>query len=187
MPVEAGANLRPHDRALARRLAVPVKVLVLDVDGVLTDGGLYYDAEGRVLKRFDVQDGLGVKMAQAAGLKIAVITGLDNPAVSSRIRELGIVDYYPGHTDKSPILESIRAKYGLKLDQMAYLGDDWVDVAVMRLVGFPVAVANAQPEVKGLAAWVTERSGGHGAAREAITFILEAQGLLEAQWRRWRG
>ncbi|MGE4551748.1 MAG: KdsC family phosphatase [Desulfovibrionaceae bacterium] len=181
------ARDRTHDRELARRLASKVKLLVLDVDGVLTDGGLYYDAEGRIMKRFDVQDGLGMKMAQEAGLKLAVITGLDSPAVSARIRELGVTDYHFGHTHKPPLLESIRVKHGLEFAQMAYLGDDWVDVSVMRMVGLPLAVANAQPEVKRLAAWVTGRGGGHGAVREAIAFILEARGLLEAQWRRWGG
>lgn len=185
-PMDQGRD-RIHDRESARKLASRVKLLVLDVDGVLTDGGLYYDADGRVMKRFNVQDGLGVKMAQEAGLKLAVITGLDSPAVSARMRELGVADYHFGHTHKPPLLESIRVKHGLEFDQMAYLGDDWVDVSVMRMVGLPMAVANAQPEVRRLAAWVTERRGGDGAAREAIAFILEARGLLEAQWRRWGG
>ncbi len=177
----------PDEGKARHGLAAKVEMLVLDVDGVLTDGGLYYDASGQVMKRFHVQDGLGVKMAQEAGLKLAVISGLDSPAVARRVSELGIEDYHGGHTDKPPLLDSIRGKHGLEYAQMAYLGDDWVDVAVMKLVGLPLAVANARPEILDLAAWVTERPGGHGAARDAIDFILQARGLSEALWKRWGG
>lgn len=175
------------DEARARELAAKVQMLVLDVDGVLTDGGLYYDATGQIMKRFNVQDGLGVKLAQEAGLKLAVITGLNSQAVAKRVTELGIKDYHPGHTDKQPLLTAIRDKHGLDFSQMAYLGDDWVDVSAMKLVGLPMAVPNARKEILKLAAWVTERPGGHGAARDAIDFILEARGLSEALWKRWGG
>ena len=175
------------DDARARELAAKVELLILDVDGVLTDGGLYYDATGQVMKRFHVQDGLGVKMAQEVGLKVAVITGLDSPAVAARVSELGIEDYHAGHTDKKPFLEAIRSRHGLDYGQIAYLGDDWVDVAVMKLVGLPMAVSNARNEVLRLAAWVSERPGGHGGARDAIDFIIEARGLSDALWKRWGG
>ena len=168
-------------------LARDVRLLVLDVDGVLTDGGLYYDSAGGVGKRFNVQDGLGIKMAQAAGLEVAVITGLNHVAVETRVRELGITDYFAGHFEKMPLLESLRDRHGLEFRQMAYLGDDWVDARVMRAVGLPMAVANAQPEIKGLAAWISERAGGHGAVREAITFLLKSQNRLEDLWERWAG
>ncbi len=169
----------------AEQRARSVALLILDVDGVLTDGGLYYDHQGRVSKRFHVQDGLGIKMAQSVGLECAVITGLDAPAVASRARELGIAEYHPGHTHKAPIIRDICNRKHLDLAQVAYLGDDWVDAAALRLVGLPMAVANAQPEIMALAAWVSKARGGHGAAREAIAFILEAQGKYAGLWEKW--
>lgn len=169
----------------AEQRARSVALLVLDVDGVLTDGGLYYDHLGRVSKRFNVQDGLGIKMAQSVGLECAVITGLNAPAVAARTRELNIAEYHPGHTDKAPIIQDICMRKGLEWAEVAYLGDDWVDAAALRLVGLPMAVANAQPEIKALAAWVSKARGGHGAAREAIAFILEAQGKYAGLWEKW--
>lgn len=170
----------------ARELARRIRLLVLDVDGVLTDGGLYYGPDGAIVKRFNVQDGLGVKLAQAAGLMVAVITGLDSPAVERRVRELGITDYHPGHVAKVPLLQGLCDKYGLTMAEVAYLGDDWVDASPLVRVGLPMAVANAQPEVLALAAWVSTRPGGQGAVREAVRFILEARGRLEALWLEWR-
>jgi 3-deoxy-D-manno-octulosonate 8-phosphate phosphatase (KDO 8-P phosphatase) len=171
----------------ASELARRIRALVLDVDGVLTDGGLYYDADGNVTKRFNVQDGLGIKLAQAAGVEVAVITGLSHKAVESRVRELGISEYHHGHTDKLPLLEKVRDSLGLEFAEMAYLGDDWVDAEAMRAVGLPMAVSNAQPEVLEIAAWVSSVPGGSGAVREAVRFILEARGELDAQWRKWSG
>jgi 3-deoxy-D-manno-octulosonate 8-phosphate phosphatase (KDO 8-P phosphatase) len=171
----------------ASELARRIRALVLDVDGVLTDGGLYYDAEGNVTKRFHVQDGLGIKLAQAAGVEVAVITGLSHKAVESRVRELGISEYHHGHVDKLPLLEKVRDNLGLEFSDMAYLGDDWVDAEAMRAVGLPMAVSNAQPEVLEIAAWVSSAPGGGGAVREAVRFILEARGELDAQWRKWSG
>lgn len=169
----------------ARSLAEKVRALILDVDGVLTDGGLYYDAEGRISKRFNVQDGLGVKLAQAAGVEVAVISGLASQAVETRVRELGIEHYHGGRIEKIPLLKDFSDKTEIPLEAVAYLGDDWVDAGAMRMVGLPMAVANAQPEIKRLAAYVTTAAGGHGAVREAIRFILESQGRLKDLWREW--
>ncbi len=169
----------------AEALAKGIRVLVLDVDGVLTDGGLYYDSEGKISKRFNVQDGLGIKLAQAAGLEIAVISGLDSAAVESRVRELGVEHYYAGRLEKIPLLDKIRAAKNLEYAHLAYLGDDWVDAGPMRVVGLPMAVANAQPEIRDMAAWVSTAHGGHGAVREAVNFILKAQGKLDALWQEW--
>ncbi|NJB66709.1 3-deoxy-D-manno-octulosonate 8-phosphate phosphatase (KDO 8-P phosphatase) [Desulfobaculum xiamenense] len=163
-----------------------VRVLVLDVDGVLTDGGLYYDAAGDVSKRFNVQDGLGIKLAQAAGLVVAVITGLKSKAVEKRVRELGIKDYHAGHTAKIPLLQQICDAHGVQMSQVAYLGDDWVDAGPLRSVGLPMAVCNAQPEIRDMAAWVSTVPGGHGAVRECIRFILEAQDKLGILWEEWK-
>lgn len=173
------------DHAAARIAAAGVKLLVLDVDGVLTDGGLWYDASGGVAKRFNIHDGLGLKLAQAAGLGLAVISGLDHPGVAARMAEMGLDDYHPGHLRKVPVLDGILRRRGLSLAETAFLGDDWLDAGPMLRVGLPMAVADAQPEIRDLALWVSDRKGGRGAVREAVRFILEARGDLAGQWRRW--
>jgi len=172
------------DKALLA-LGNSVKLLILDVDGVLTDGGLYYDHEGHVTKRFNVQDGLGIKIAQSFGLDIAVITGLTHGAVEKRVRELGITEYHAGHVDKVPLMDAIRGRLGLERSEVAYLGDDWVDAGVMGAVGFPMAVANAQPEILALAKWISQRTGGQGAVREAVMFLLRCRGQFDAAWEKW--
>ncbi|WP_319760736.1 HAD-IIIA family hydrolase [Maridesulfovibrio sp.] len=169
----------------ARQRAENIKLLILDVDGVLTDGGLYYDHEGNVMKRFNVQDGLGIKFAQKAGIELAVITGLNHGAVEKRVSELGITDYYPGQREKLPFYEKLLKDKGLKDAEVAYIGDDWIDAPVMLRVGLPMAVKNAQPEICGISKWISSREGGHGAVREAVSFILDAQGKLSEIWKEW--
>ena len=164
-----------------------VRMVILDVDGVLTDGGLYYDGEGNVTKRFNVQDGLGIKLAQSVGIEFAVITGLNSTAVEARVKGLGIKHYFSGHHRKIPILEELRDRTGIEFSEMAYIGDDWVDAGPLSLVGLPVAVANAQPEIREMAMLVTEACGGNGAVREALRFIMTAQGKMEALWADWKG
>ena len=169
----------------ATALAKKIKLLVLDVDGVLTDGGLYYGDEGIVMKRFSVQDGLGIKIAQAVGLEIGVITGLDQKPVEKRVTELGIKHYHAGRHKKVPLFEDICAKVGVTAEEAAYMGDDWIDLAVMARAGLALSVPNAVPEAIAVADWVSTRSGGHGAVREAIAFILEARGLKEKALQHW--
>lgn len=171
-----------QDLPLAKRRAKDVALLVLDVDGVMTDGGIYVDGRGGIAKRFHVHDGLGIKLAQKAGLSVAVISGLDSPAVAARIKELGIGEYHPGHHHKVPVLRGILERQGLAPQQTAYLGDDWVDAGPLGVVGLPMAVADAQPEILELALWVSRRPGGQGAVREAIRFLLEARGQLAAAY-----
>ena len=165
--------------------AEDIRLLVLDVDGVLTDGGLYYDLQNQVMKRFDVQDGLGIKIAQHAGITVAVITGLVSKAVEARVKDLGVKDYFAGYQDKRSCLEEIRNRHKLEWKHIAYLGDDWVDLSVMSMVGLPLAVANAQPEVKNVASYVTMARGGQGAVREVIRHLLMAQGKYEAVLSAW--
>lgn len=162
-----------------------IKLLVLDVDGVLTDGGLYYSDEGLSFKRFHVQDGLGIKLAQAAGLELAVITGLNQKPVEKRITELGIQHYYPGNHDKVPLFEDVCQKVGVSEDEAAFMGDDWIDAGVMRRAGLAMSVPNAQPEILEMAHWISRTPGGHGAVREAIAFLLKEQGRLDAIWKEW--
>lgn len=167
--------------------AARVKLMILDVDGVLTDGGLYYDHAGNVTKRFHVQDGLGIKLAQSYGLEFAVITGLNQGAVEARMRDLGIAEYHAGFKDKVPLMDAICGRHGISRSEVAFLGDDWVDAGVMRAVGFPMAVANAQPEILGLAKWISRLSGGQGAVREAVMFLLRCRGQYQAAWEKWSG
>jgi len=166
-------------------VARQIRLLVLDVDGVMTDGGLYYDASGLVMKRFDVHDGIGIKMAQASGIEIAVLSGMDVPCVVKRLEILGIKEYVGGFANKATHLDAIRTRLGIAWEEMAYLGDDWIDLAPMRRVALPVAVANAVPEVKAIARMVTEHSGGHGAIRELVTWILRCQGKYEDLLTHW--
>ncbi|MDC0335950.1 HAD-IIIA family hydrolase [Pseudodesulfovibrio sp.] len=171
----------------ARELAKNIKLLVLDVDGVLTDGGLYFGDDGIAMKRFNVQDGFGIKLAQAVGIEIGVITGLDQKPVTTRVEELGIKHYYPGKHKKVPLFEDMCSKVGIEPSEAAFMGDDWIDLGVMERAGLALSVPNGMPEVIAAADWVSTRSGGHGAVREAIGFILEAQGLLDKAMKQWAG
>ncbi len=175
------------DQAASEKAARNIKLLVLDVDGVLTDGGLYYDASGQCMKRFSAVDGLGIKDIADYGIQTAVITGLASEAVRARMKDLRIKYYVEGETRKIPPLEEFRRQCGVEWSEIAYIGDDWVDLAPMSRVGFPVAVANAMPEVKDAAMAVTELTGGNGAVREAIWFMLQAQGKLEPLLEFWKG
>lgn len=169
----------------ARELAKNVKLLVLDVDGVLTDGGLYFGDDGIVMKRFHVQDGFGIKLAQSVGIHVGVITGLNQKPVERRVRELGIELYFPGHHRKVAPFREMCSSLGIEPSQAAFMGDDWIDLGVMKEAGLALAVPNGLPDVVEAADWVSTRSGGQGAVREAIGFLLEAQGLLEEAKKQW--
>ncbi|QGY41127.1 HAD hydrolase family protein [Pseudodesulfovibrio cashew] len=171
------------DRAL--ELAKNIKLIVLDVDGVLTDGGLYFGDDGLIMKRFNVQDGFGIKLAQSAGLHIGVITGLNQKPVERRVSELGITLYSPGHHHKVAPFLAMCESLGIQPEQAAFMGDDWIDLGVMSKAGLALSVPNGLPEVIEAADWVSARKGGEGAVREAIGFILEAQGLLEDAKKQW--
>lgn len=166
-------------------LAANIRMLVLDVDGVLTDAGLYYDPDGRELKRFNAQDGLGVKILLRLGFKVGVITGLKSGAVAARMQKLGVTDYAEGIDQKLPVLDEMRAKYNLAWEEIAYVGDDWIDLSALAKVGLPIAVANAQPEVKDRAIYVTQACGGHGAVREVTRLLLTAQGRVGEALAHW--
>ncbi len=157
------------------RAASIVRFLVLDVDGVCTDGKLYFQENGHPLKCFNAQDGIGIKTALMAGIGIGIITGRNDPCVLARMSQLGVRDYYAGFESKLPKLEAIRRKYHLRKEEMAYLGDDWIDLDPMRSVGMPMAVANAVAQVKKEALYVTSARGGEGAVREAVEFLLASR------------
>jgi 3-deoxy-D-manno-octulosonate 8-phosphate phosphatase (KDO 8-P phosphatase) len=160
--------------------AAKVKLLLMDVDGVLTNGKLFHfpDAQGNMVetKGFDSQDGIALQWMQWKGLKTGVISGRESLGTAERARQVKMNYVYQGHIEKIPILEQILADAGLQPDQVAYMGDDFTDLVVMRRVGFAIAVSNARPEVKREAHYVTEATGGNGAVREVIEIILDAQG-----------
>lgn len=163
-----------------RERAMSIALLVLDVDGVMTDGTLYYGADGELLKAFHVHDGLGIKLCQAAGVPVAVITAKTGGPLARRLRDLGIEHALMGREDKRAALDELTRAAGVTPDRIAYVGDDIVDLPVLRQVGLPVAVSNAHALVRREAAWVTARAGGHGAVREVVDGLLDAQGRLGA-------
>lgn len=156
-----------------------VKMVISDVDGVLTDGSVYKSGDGSELKRFNVADGAGVAMARAAGLTVALISGRKSDATEIRAQELGIEDVYNGTLNKIGPYQSLKEKYSLEDQEIAFVGDDLIDIPVMDKVGVAIAVANAYPPVKDAADYITELSGGEGAFREAVTWIIKQQGRYE--------
>ena len=157
-------------------LAQPVRVAFFDVDGVLTDGGLYFSEVGETLKRFHTLDGHGIKLLQQAGITPAVVTGRDSPALRLRLKALGVMHARFGTEDKRPAAESILAELGLSWPQAAAIGDDWPDLPVMRRVAFACAPAQAHIEARAVAHHVTAALGGAGAAREFCDLLLVASG-----------
>ncbi len=157
-----------------------IRVLLLDVDGVLTDGGLYFGAEGESFKRFNTLDGHGLKMLQRAGITPAVVTGRGSAALRSRLAALGIVHARYDIDDKAPAAEAILAELGLHWDQAAAMGDDWPDLPMMLRAALRFAPANAHPEVRSRADLVTRLGGGAGAVREVCDWLLQASGRYSA-------
>lgn len=172
-------NLNPEIRARASQ----VKLLLMDVDGVMTNGKLFHipGPNGTVIetKGFDSQDGIALQWMQWKGFRTGVISGRESLGTAERARQLKMNYVYQGHIEKIPILEEILADAKLSADQVAYIGDDLTDLVILRRVGFAVAVANARPEVKHAAHYITEATGGNGAVREVIETILEANGYWD--------
>jgi 3-deoxy-D-manno-octulosonate 8-phosphate phosphatase (KDO 8-P phosphatase) len=152
------------------------RALVLDVDGVLTDGRLYYGAKGEALKVFHVRDGHGIKAVAKAGIAIAIISGRKSAHVAKRARDLGIRHVFQGVADKIVVLEKLAAKLGLPLDQFVAVGDDTPDAPVLAAVGLGVAVADAHVDARAVAQLVTSMPGGHGAVREVCDWLIAARG-----------
>ena len=158
-----------------------IQLLILDVDGVMTNGGLQFDARGSEYKTFNSLDGQGMRMLLECGIQIAVITGRKSKLVDHRMNDLGVKLVFQGNRDKRPAFSELLNKTGLARSQIAYLGDDLPDLAIMGQVGMSIAVKNAHAFVKQQAHWVTLANGGSGAVREVTDFILEAQNLLDAK------
>jgi 3-deoxy-D-manno-octulosonate 8-phosphate phosphatase (KDO 8-P phosphatase) len=158
-----------------KELARKVKLLIMDVDGTLSDGRFFMHPDGSIMKSFDVKDGTGIIFAGLAGIKTAIITGKTSEAVRKRAKELQIDDYFEGVHDKTAPFFELLEKYNLKKEEVAYIGDDIGDAEVMGMVGFSAAVGDAHPLIKRISHYIAKRYGGRGAVRELIDFILDVQ------------
>ena len=169
--------------ASAREKAAPIRLLLMDVDGVWTDGTLFYvpgpDGEMVEIKTSHSQDGMALRWAHGAGIASGLISGRDSPVVTHRAQMLGVTYIYQGYLEKIPLYEEICEKAGVTDDQVAFIGDDLTDLPLITRVGFGVAVANARDEVKEKADFVTAVPGGHGAIRETVELIMSAQGTWQ--------
>ncbi|MFI3199507.1 MAG: 3-deoxy-manno-octulosonate-8-phosphatase KdsC [Methylococcaceae bacterium] len=159
--------------------AKKLKLLILDVDGVLTDGKLFFDNQGNEYKSFHARDGHGIKLLRQTGVEVAVISGRKSKSVALRMKNLGIELVYQGHEDKRAAFNEIIAKLDITPEQAAHIGDDLLDLPIMTRVGLAIAVADANFAVKQRADWCTTLPGGYGAVREACDFIMQAQGRFD--------
>lgn len=162
-------------------LAKHIKLMIFDVDGVLTDGSLFFGDDGQEYKAFYSRDGLGMKLLQRTGVEIGVITARSSELVLHRMKNLDIQHVYQGRLDKVAAYDEMLAKLNIAAKHTAYVGDDVIDLPVMKRAGLAIAVQDAHPFVKKHAHWITNHDGGKGAARDACELIMEAQGTLEAQ------
>jgi len=175
----------PAEALVLARVAAPVRarasalrMMAFDVDGVLTDGSLWYGENGEVFKRFHALDGFGLKMLSESGLRVALITGRQSGIVARRAAELGIGDVVQGCRDKGAALTDLAQRHGISLDQTGYMGDDVIDLPALQKAGFAASVASAPPYVAQAAHWLSSIPAGLGAARECCDLILAAQGRL---------
>lgn len=160
--------------------AAQIQLIIFDVDGVLTDGSLFIGDDGEEYKAFHSRDGHGMKMLRTTGVEIGIITGRTSNVVRHRMASLGIQHVYQGQQEKLPAFEELIGKLGLAPQQVAYVGDDVVDLPILTRAGLAIAVADAHPLVKRHAHWTTPSAGGRGAARDICELIMEAQGTLDA-------
>ena len=161
--------------------AANIRLVIFDVDGVLTDGSLFLGDDGQEYKAFNSRDGHGMKMLRASGVEIGIITGRTSQVVSFRMESLGIQHVYQGQLDKLPAFEELLQHLSLKPEQVAYVGDDVVDLPILIRAGLAVAVQDAHPLVKQHSHWTTPNRGGRAAARDVCELIMQAQGTLESQ------
>lgn len=170
-------------------IAKAIRVVIFDVDGVLTDAGVYMGRAGTgepiELKRFDIQDGVGMRLLQLAGLKLVLVSGRESPATELRAGELGVECYQSADGYKLRAVERIMADHDVGWENLAMLGDDLPDIAVLKRVALPAAVGNHQPELEGIVAWKARARGGQGAIREFARALLEARGEWDAQVDRY--
>ncbi len=170
--------MKKKSKADIAGIAAKIKLLILDVDGVLTDGSIILDNDGNEYKAFHVRDGHGIKMLLRAGINVAFITGRQSKVVERRARELGIAEVYQKSFNKLAVYLSLIEKYSLSDREVAFVGDDIVDLPLIKRVGLPITVADADNEIKKYSLLVTENRGGRGAVREVTDLILGSKGLL---------
>ncbi|MDR2697780.1 MAG: HAD hydrolase family protein [Holophagales bacterium] len=156
-----------------------IRVVCTDVDGVLTDGSLHYGSEGGHWKHFNVRDGVGVKALQKSDIPVALISGLYSVATDQRAKDMGVEDCFMGDSDKVSIIKKLSAKYNAPLDEIAFIGDDLIDMGALGAVGLAVCPQDAIPEVQRMAHWVVPVDGGRGVLRAAAELILKSKGLWE--------
>ncbi len=169
----------------ASKRAACLRLMAFDVDGVLTDGTIWYSAEGDALKGFSTLDGHGLKMLEMAGITLAIITGRSSRSLELRCENLGIARLYQGVADKRAKLHELLTELSLTREEAGYMGDDVVDLPILRACGFAATTADGHPLVRDHVAFVSQRGGGRGAAREVCDFILAAQGKLDALHERY--
>ncbi len=160
-------------------MAKGIKLLILDVDGVLTDGKIILDSIGTEIKAFNIHDGHGIRLLHDAGIKVAIITGRESKVVEIRAAELGISDLYQKARDKNSVYQSLLEKHNLKDADAAFVGDDLIDIPILKSAGLAVVVSNGVDEAKKYAHMITKKAGGEGAVREVIDFIIKTQGKWE--------
>ncbi|MDO4683390.1 MAG: HAD-IIIA family hydrolase [Lautropia sp.] len=153
-----------------------VRLLALDIDGTLTDGKIWIGNDGEIAKSFSVRDGFGITLLKKAGIQLVIITGRQSAIVERRAAELGITHVHQGVSNKLDTLKQLGAELGIGLDEMAFMGDDWPDLAAMQACALPVAPSDAVPEVLAVARWVATARAGDGALREFATFLLNSRG-----------
>ena len=166
----------PRSAASVRRRARKIRLLLLDLDGVLTDGGIFIDGRGDEVKRFDVRDGHGLRLLQRGGIRVGIISGRSARSARRRARELGIDLFFQGVTDKLAVYEKIKRAARLADDEIAYMGDDMVDLPLLRRVGFAVGVADGWPPLTAYTDYIARAGGGRGAVREVVELLLKSQG-----------
>jgi 3-deoxy-D-manno-octulosonate 8-phosphate phosphatase (KDO 8-P phosphatase) len=159
--------------------AAAIRLMAFDIDGVFTDGRIYYGPQGDALKAFNTLDGFGVKQIMRAGIDVAIITGRSSGIVATRAAELGITRVYQGAGDKAQVLAGLLADTGIGIDALGYMGDDWPDLKPLCRAHFACAPANAHPDVRARVHYVTQARGGEGAVREACDLILRARGVYD--------
>ncbi len=171
--------MRKKTKSNIAKIARKIKLLILDVDGVLTDGSITLDNKGNEYKSFHVRDGHGIKMLLRAGIEVAILTGRESKVVERRASELGIKEVYQKCFDKTAVYHALTEKFSLLDTEVAYMGDDVVDVPVMKKVGMPVTVADAAGGMGKYSLFITKNGGGRGAVREVTDLILSSKGLME--------
>lgn len=168
-----------------RARAARVRLMIFDVDGVLTDGRLYYGPDGEALKAFDVRDGQGMKLLAASGVRLAIVSGRRSEALASRARDLGVEELHQGVEDKLGAFVALLAKLGLDAADAGFAGDDYIDLPVLARCGFAATVPDAPDVVKARCQYVTHAAGGRGAGREICELLMRAQGTLDAALARY--